>query len=326
MTRKIAAGALALALGVSTLGGLAPVNASPIDTGSSARTTAYLNLRHGPGTGNYVERVIPYHGTVSVLGGPYNGGWYKVSYSGTVGYSWGGYLTQSGGTTTRSYNSNTTATSGRQARTTAALNLRSGPGMGYYVKRVIPYHGTVTVTGGSRNGGWYPVNYNGTTGYVWGYYISKSTGGSSSNTSNTSSSSSNTTWSASTYSSSNSRGDRIASIARQYVGYRYAWGGTSPSTGFDCSGFVYYVYGRAGYSIPRGTTGQANVGHYVSRSNLQPGDILIFQNTYRAGISHAAVYVGNGMMVSSNNPSVGVVLVNMNNSYWSPRYYTARRI
>ncbi|TAK30608.1 MAG: peptidoglycan endopeptidase [Chloroflexota bacterium] len=122
-----------------------------------------------------------------------------------------------------------------------------------------------------------------------------------------------------------SLGQRIADLALQYRGYRYTWGGISPSTGFDCSGFVYYIYRQAGVPIPRDLFGQLNAGRRVSRSELQPGDIVFFANTYAAGLSHDGIYVGGGRFINANNENVGVIINSLGESYWGSRYYAASR-
>lgn len=306
---------LALTLGAAAFSSI-PASASPV-SGHTAHATAYVNLRSGPSMGYSVERVVPSNASVYVNGGPYGPGWYKVTYNGTTGYIWKAYLSGGGGATSqRSYSP---AVSGSHAMTTSALNLRSGAGIGYGVMRVIPYHGLVAVYGGPYNGGWYKVNYGGTVGYVWGSYISRNIGGSQSTQAQRTATTQTT--SSSGYSS---RGVAIANLARSLNGYPYAWGGTSPA-GFDCSGLVVYVYSRFGISVPHSVDMLANYGRYVPKSQLQPGDILIFQNTYKPGPSHAAVYLGNGMMMSANNPSQGVLYQNINDSYWGPKFYAGRR-
>jgi peptidoglycan DL-endopeptidase LytE len=108
----------------------------------------------------------------------------------------------------------------------------------------------------------------------------------------------------------------VVDIAKKYIGSPYAWGGTSPS-GFDCSGFIYYVFNQAGTSISR-----TNTEGYYSRStaisNPKPGDLVFFKNTYKAGISHMGIYIGNGDFIHASDS--GVVVTKLSNSYWSPRF------
>ncbi|PRZ09368.1 cell wall-associated NlpC family hydrolase [Isoptericola sp. CG 20/1183] len=96
-------------------------------------------------------------------------------------------------------------------------------------------------------------------------------------------------------------GAKVVQVANRYVGYRYSYGGTSPSSGFDCSGFTSYVYKKAtGKSLPRTTSAQKRAGKAVSRSQARPGDIV-----YTPG--HVSIYAGNGKIIESARPGVGVV-------------------
>lgn len=116
---------------------------------------------------------------------------------------------------------------------------------------------------------------------------------------------------------------QILGFAAQFLGTPYVWGGTSPSPGFDCSGYVQYVYRNAGISLSRTSEQQINNGVSVSRSDLHPGD-LVFFHTYSSGASHVGIYVGNNTMINSSNG--GVSYDDMTNSYWSSRYLGARRV
>lgn len=121
-------------------------------------------------------------------------------------------------------------------------------------------------------------------------------------------------------------GDVIVSFAKQYLGYRYVLGGTTPSSGFDCSGFVYYVFNSNGYSISRSLYAQASTGTAVSKSELQPGDVIFFNNTSSGSLGHVGIYIGDGMMVHAANSKRGVVTDTINSGYYNTYYYSARRI
>ncbi len=124
-----------------------------------------------------------------------------------------------------------------------------------------------------------------------------------------------------------SRGQRWASalieLATRHVGVRYRWGGISPS-GFDCSGFLYYVFGRNGVALPRTTFSMFKAGVPVPRDQIQTGDIVFFQ-TLRPGPSHAGVYLGDGRFVHSSSGSGRVTITPMVHRYYGPRYLGARR-
>ena len=120
-------------------------------------------------------------------------------------------------------------------------------------------------------------------------------------------------------------GQRVVDIARRYLGYRYRYGGISPSTGFDCSGYSYYVYRVAGKPISRSLYTQRWTGIPVSRYSLKPGDLVFFKNTYRYGLSHVGIYIGGGNFINAQSERVGVAIRSLKTYYWSSHYLTARR-
>ncbi len=113
------------------------------------------------------------------------------------------------------------------------------------------------------------------------------------------------------------------SYAESYIGTRYVWGGTTPSPGFDCSGFTQHVFHHLGINLRRTSQEQYLEGAPIPESNLQPGD-LVFFSTYTYGASHVGIYIGSGLMVDSEVS--GVIIDNIANRYWAPRYLGARRI
>jgi LysM repeat protein len=117
----------------------------------------------------------------------------------------------------------------------------------------------------------------------------------------------------------------IASVALGYNGSRYVYGGTTPA-GFDCSGFVYYVYAKAGKGVSRGMWGQYGAGYHPSRSELLPGDMVFFQNTYMAGLSHNGIYIGNGQFIHAVDEKSGVKVSSLSESYWAGRWFGATRL
>jgi peptidoglycan endopeptidase LytE len=120
-------------------------------------------------------------------------------------------------------------------------------------------------------------------------------------------------------------GQRLADVARQFNGAPYVWGGTSPS-GFDCSGLVWYALKQAGISASRGLWGQYNAGAHITRAELQPGDLLFYQNTYMPGLSHNGIYLGNGFMVHAVDESQGVRISSIDTGYWTSRWFGATRV
>ena len=120
-----------------------------------------------------------------------------------------------------------------------------------------------------------------------------------------------------------SLGQQIVDYALQFVGYRYVWGGSSPETGFDCSGFVQYVFALSGIDIPRTADYQFEIGTPVSKEDLIPGDLVFFE-TYAPGASHVGIYIGDGNFVDAT--SGGVTVESLYSPYRLSCYYGARRI
>ena len=116
---------------------------------------------------------------------------------------------------------------------------------------------------------------------------------------------------------------KILKTAAQYKGVPYVFGGTTPK-GFDCSGYVQFVFAKHGIRLTRTADTQALEGKFVSKKNLKPGD-LVFFTTYEPGASHVGIYAGNNLFWNATS-SRGIMLSNLTDSYWGPRYYTARRI
>ena len=116
-------------------------------------------------------------------------------------------------------------------------------------------------------------------------------------------------------------GYEVAQYAEQFIGVPYVWGGTTPN-GFDCSGFVQYVYAHFGTSLPRTSYEQFDVGTSIPKSDLMPGDIVFF-DTYGSGASHEGIFIGNGQFISAT--SSGVEIDSLSNPYWSAHYLGARR-
>ena len=123
-------------------------------------------------------------------------------------------------------------------------------------------------------------------------------------------------------------GADIVAYAKKYLGYDYVLGGASPKTGFDCSGFTRYVYSNFGYKLSRTSKTQAKDGKEVAKSDLQPGDIIIFKNQSLTAIGHVGIYVGNNKIIHASEPGIGVVITDMDaRGYnYNKRYVTARRI
>ena len=189
-------------------------------------------------------------------------------------------------------------------------------------------------------GTWSKIKVNGTTGYVASKYlsdkkvdvssrseeISRGSEKTSSNTESTQKAENNSAKSTETTNSSSTSGSNIVACAKKYLGCKYVSGGSSPSTGFDCSGFTSYVYKQCGISISRSSSAQASNGTAVSKSDLQPGDLVIFNNKSNKSIGHVGIYIGGNTFIHAGNSGTGVITTSLSDSYYSARYVTGRRI
>ena len=214
----------------------------------------------------------------------------------------------------------------------STLNLRKEANNKSEVIDQLDLNTKVTVTAIVDNK-WAKIKYNGKTGYVSNKYLSDSKTVVTSRSENTSRENvnSNETQNTKTESAveetpaqtsgsseSSASGSAVIAYAKQFLGCKYVYGGMSPS-GFDCSGFTSYVYKHFGYSLNRTSSGQRSNGVAVSKANLQAGDILCFNG-------HVGLYIGGGSFIHAANPSKGVIISSLSESYYAKNYITARRI
>lgn len=268
-------------------------------SGTGTINAYYVRMRSGPST-SYSILGTYNKGTEMTITGS-TGDWYKVRYNGTDGYVYKTYLTMQSGDGFSVTDMDDTA-----AVVTGAVHMRTGPSTSYQSLRVLGSGTKVTITGSS--GKWYRVSYNGSTGYIFKSYLST-----------------DVTSSSGSASTGTSAGQALVAEGKKYLGVPYVWAGTSPS-GFDCSGFVYYVYKQCGYSITRTATAQNTDGYYVSRSDLQPGDIVIFYNSAMTSIGHSGIYIGDGQFIHASSGAGKVVISNLSSTYYNTHYYSARRV
>lgn len=285
-----------------------------------------LNLRQSPDTGSQVLTTANSGECIVVLDS--ENGWYKVSYNLQIGYMSADYINVVAAEN---------AELGYGVVTGSGVNLRSGPDTSY--NRV------ATASQGEKcyiigvNNGWYKVLYNNQTCYIRSDFLSltevpyenqASTSqpkyfrqGKAIGTVPTGS----TSLSSSVTSSypGTATGAQILSKAQSYLGTPYVYGGASPS-GFDCSGFVYYVYGTFGISVGRTPAAQASAGTQVDKASLQVGDIVLFAGTGGSGITHAGIYAGNGQFIHSPNSRSTVSYSDLNSGYWSEHFYCGIRV
>jgi cell wall-associated NlpC family hydrolase len=216
--------------------------------------------------------------------------------------------------------------------TGSVVNVRSGAGTGYSMRFQLMENAAVTVTG--VHDGWFKINFGTREGYIHPGFLTlvKPTVAAAPASGNSSSSNNNSTGSsvaAAVPPSADglSSGAKVVEKARQYLGVRYVYGGSSPN-GFDCSGFTHYVYRQMGRTIGRGATSQLNNGTQVARGDLIPGDLVFFRDTnrVRSGASHVGIYVGGNQFIHSPRPGRSVSIETMASGYYNRWYLTARRI
>ena len=195
--------------------------------------------------------------------------------------------------------------------TAQTLNVRDSWSSGSTLVGTLKYGDAVTVTGRCSNG-WMRIQYQGHTAYVSGEYLADQNGGSSDGNN-----------SGSTVTGSGTAAE-IARFVCTFVGYNYVYGGSKPSTGFDCSGLMYYCLRQYGYSMNRTADDQMDQGTAVSRDELQVGDLVFFGSGSYA--NHVGMYIGDGNFVHASTPSTGVRINSLNETYYTNRYIGARRI
>jgi N-acetylmuramoyl-L-alanine amidase len=120
-------------------------------------------------------------------------------------------------------------------------------------------------------------------------------------------------------------GAKVVDYAKNFLGVKYVYGGTTPE-GFDCSGFVKYVYDHFNISIERVSTAQATQGAKISRSELEPGDLVFFDtNGGHNAVNHAGIYIGDGQFIQASSGQTKVVISNLNSGFYDESFMTARR-
>ncbi|VAX12586.1 hypothetical protein MNBD_GAMMA24-1027 [hydrothermal vent metagenome] len=118
----------------------------------------------------------------------------------------------------------------------------------------------------------------------------------------------------------------VVKTARQLVGIPYRYGGSTPKSGFDCSGLVYYSYRQAGLNISRTSKEQYHQAQPVSRRHLQPGDLIFFRSNYGGFVSHVGIYLGKGEFIHAPSRGKKVSISHLDAPYWKRHYYSAGRI
>ena len=309
---KIAKKLLTILILISILASMITTGASadaPLAYGAATVDTPVLNLRSGPSTDDSILTRLS-EGDIVVILERTNSEWFKVNYHGTVGYVSAPLMRDV--LTAENFNA--------LGRVTGdVVNLRERPNtesevLGQYSERT-----EMTVIG--INNGWYKVRHDGKTGYIRSDYmiiISGQRAASSSGSPN------NTYYNIPA--ANLTLGQQIASFALGYLGYNYVYGGASPS-GFDCSGFVTYVYKNFGYTVTRNASGQyRDNGVHINKSDLAPGDLVFFSSNGHVSVTHVGIYIGDDEFVHASRTGVGVIISRLDSTYYMGVWYGAKRV
>ena len=260
--------------------------------GAATVSGSSVNLRAADTTDSAVKTVT-YSGAPVVLESKSGSDWYRVIYNGTLGYISAQYLKCA---------ETMDASFGTAYVNGTGVRLRSAPSTSAAILGTYDRGLALSVTGVS--GTWYKVTVNGQSGYISGDYVSFAKPETNS-------------------APAKSAGQQIVDTAMKYVGYPYVYGGSTPS-GFDCSGFVKYVYSQYGYTLDRTAAAQSADGTHVDSSELEPGDILCFSNG--GYIGHVGIYIGDGNFIHASNSNTGVIVTSLSSASYSSRLAECRRI
>ncbi|MEG1857270.1 MAG: SH3 domain-containing C40 family peptidase [Pseudoflavonifractor sp.] len=279
------------------------VGAAAASVGVGTVTADALRMREATNTESAVLATAPKGESVIILADA-GDGWYKVDYKSVQGYMSGEFLTVK-----------TTVDAkigyGKVKTDGAALNMRSGAGTGYDRVASLDDGAVVDIIG--IDNGWYKISSAGKTGYVSSDYMltvkdAPGSRGADTATAGTS-----------------DLGQQIVDYAQQFMGCPYVWGGNGPNR-FDCSGFTKYVYAHFGYTLNRTATDQLSNGVKVSKSELQPGDLVFFKYNTSKPVSHVGIYIGGGKFIHASTNSYAVQTDDLTSGHYNNVYVYGRHI
>jgi cell wall-associated NlpC family hydrolase len=241
--------------------------------------------------------------------------WYHINYHGSEGYVAAMYLTDV--LTAENFNATGTVTGDD-------VLFRSTPSTSGSLLGSCDAGTTIKIIG--INSGWYKVQLSGKTGYIRSDFItiiSDSTANAASAVAGVSDAQNVTQISDEQL----TLRQQLIKYALQYVGYNYVYGGSSPSSGFDCSGFVYYVFHHYDYNVTRTASSQySQDGSGILKSELEPGDLVFFSSNGGYSVTHVGIYIGDNQFVHASTPRVGVVVSRLDSTYYTNVWYGAKRI
>ncbi len=321
--------------------------ATPIATASVGKsgtvTTQHLNVRSGSGISYPVTSTITLGTKVTMY--EKSNGFYKINYAGKTGYVSELYVKVTGQSSTNvivtaaPVSTTVDKITGIGNITASSLNIRKAAAAGSNIMGVLKRNEKVNLYG-SQNG-FYKIKYNGQWGYISTTYVSMGTnavvlGSVTPSRGNITTSKTIYTINGNQYVATKSI-DSLIAQTNTFLGTPYLWGGATPakynssgkyvSGGFDCSGLVQYVYKNIGINLPRVTMDQINVGHSVSITNLQKGDLIFFATNsadpYQA--SHVGIYIGNNRFIQS--PKTGYnIRVSELTGYYKDKFIIGKRV
>ena len=280
------------------------VGASAASVGAGTVNTDALRLREEANSSSTILATAS-KGDVVVILEEESNGWYKVDYKSVEGYMSADYLDVS-------TKADVTIGYGLVETDGSPLNVRSGPGTDYSKVTSLNDGAVVTIVG--IDNGWYKVKTSGgSVGYVSSDYMvtCKDSAGSRGD--------------GTVVAASSSLGQQIVDYAAQFLGTPYVYGGNGPNS-FDCSGFTSYVYRHFGYTLNRTATGQLSNGVSVSKSELQPGDLVFFKSGGSKPVSHVGIYVGGGQFIHASTNTYEVRYDNLTSGYYNNVYVYARPV
>ncbi|MEG0876592.1 MAG: SH3 domain-containing C40 family peptidase [Oscillospiraceae bacterium] len=275
----------------ATLCAILSVSAFAASSGGARVSASSLNLRAAPNASAALLETAPQNSAV-VVSQRIDNEWTRVVYEGSLGYMSSEFL---------SFSETLEAALGSGSIKGSDVRLRSIPSLAGPIIGTLQNGTAMQVIGVS--GPWYKVQGSGAIGYVHSDFFAL-TGKSGAQATD--------------------KGQQIVDTAMKYMGVPYVWGGTSAS-GFDCSGFVYYVYKECGYTINRTAASIYSNGVSVDKANLQVGDAICFSSS-RNSIGHVGIYVGDGKFIHSSSGSGSVIISELSMDYYENHYVGSRRI
>jgi N-acetylmuramoyl-L-alanine amidase len=282
--------------------------------GAATVQASSLNVRSGPDTMKPITATVD-HNEIVVILEKTSSEWYHINYHGSEGYVAAMYLTDV--LTAENFNATGTVTGDD-------VLFRSTPSTSGSLLGKCDAGTTIKIIG--INSGWYKVQFKGNTGYIRSDFITI-IADSSANAASAVAGVSDTQNGTQISDEQLTLRQQLIKYALQYVGYNYVYGGSSPSNGFDCSGFVYYVFHHYDYDVTRTASSQySQDGSGILKSELEPGDLVFFSSNGGYSVTHVGIYIGDNQFVHASTPKIGVVVSRLDSTYYTNVWYGAKRV